>query len=485
MPTYEYQCPEGHAFEKFQKMTEKPRAKCPVCGKTATRKISGGAGLVFKGSGFYITDYGKDGKGPRKPESEAACRRDESLRGQAGQGGAKGLAKPEASPGKSSSRPPRRPLPSERRAPRRAGAGGRAARRRRGRLRARAAPRRRPWRPRHQPRHGAGPRERANPRKTAERVLEELQLPPALVIAKTEIAGPGFINFWLAEDQLADAHRHILEAEPSTAARPGGAGLKVNVEFVSANPTGPLHVGHGRGAALGDAIASLLEWTGHAVTREFYINDAGVQIDKAGPESVGSGPPGSGPSGRDSRGRLPRRVPPGECARGCSSGRARAFADLPDEEGVRRCRALALRIQREEQDRDLARVRRPASTCISSEQALYDSGGVERALELLAEPRAHLRGRGRALAPHHRFRRRQGPRAPQERWHAHLSRARHRLPRRQARPRLRSRDRRLGRRPPRLHPPDARGARRAGLSAGVLRRRAGAAGARWCGAEKR
>jgi putative FmdB family regulatory protein len=70
MPTYEYQCPEGHVFEKFQKMTDKPRAKCPVCGKSATRKISGGAGLVFKGSGFYITDYGKDGKGPRKPESE-------------------------------------------------------------------------------------------------------------------------------------------------------------------------------------------------------------------------------------------------------------------------------------------------------------------------------------------------------------------------------------------------------------------------------
>ena len=66
MPTYEYRCPEGHLFEKFQKMTDKPRAKCPVCGKMAARKISGGAGLVFKGSGFYITDYGKDGKGPRK-----------------------------------------------------------------------------------------------------------------------------------------------------------------------------------------------------------------------------------------------------------------------------------------------------------------------------------------------------------------------------------------------------------------------------------
>jgi putative FmdB family regulatory protein len=70
MPTYEYECPEGHAFEKFQKINDKPRAKCPVCGKPASRKISGGAGLVFRGSGFYITDYGKDGKGPRKAETD-------------------------------------------------------------------------------------------------------------------------------------------------------------------------------------------------------------------------------------------------------------------------------------------------------------------------------------------------------------------------------------------------------------------------------
>src|ERR1043165_1259138 len=73
MPTYEYQCPEGHVFEKFQKMTDKPRAKCPVCGKVATRKISGGAGLVFRGSGFYITAYGKDGKGPRNAEREKSA----------------------------------------------------------------------------------------------------------------------------------------------------------------------------------------------------------------------------------------------------------------------------------------------------------------------------------------------------------------------------------------------------------------------------
>ena len=72
MPTYEYECPEGHAFEKFQKITDKPRTKCPVCGKAATRKISGGAGLVFRGSGFYITDYGKDGKKDQRESAKAA-----------------------------------------------------------------------------------------------------------------------------------------------------------------------------------------------------------------------------------------------------------------------------------------------------------------------------------------------------------------------------------------------------------------------------
>ena len=72
MPTYEYECPAGHQFEKLQKMSDKPRAACPVCGKPAVRKISGGAGLGFKGSGFYSTDSGMDGTGPRKKESDAA-----------------------------------------------------------------------------------------------------------------------------------------------------------------------------------------------------------------------------------------------------------------------------------------------------------------------------------------------------------------------------------------------------------------------------
>jgi putative FmdB family regulatory protein len=114
MPTYEYRCPEGHAFEKFQKMTDKPRAKCPVCGKAATRKISGGAGLVFKGSGFYITDYGKDGKGPRKPESEspAESRSTSESKPETKSAGAP-APKPDATPPKPGPRPGKGKAPSE------------------------------------------------------------------------------------------------------------------------------------------------------------------------------------------------------------------------------------------------------------------------------------------------------------------------------------------------------------------------------------
>jgi putative FmdB family regulatory protein len=108
MPTYEYQCPAGHRFEKLQKMSDKPQAKCPVCGKPATRKISGGAGLVFKGSGFYITDYGKDGKGPRKPDTESAPAAESKPASETKAEGAKSetkaATKPEAAPAKSGSR---------------------------------------------------------------------------------------------------------------------------------------------------------------------------------------------------------------------------------------------------------------------------------------------------------------------------------------------------------------------------------------------
>ncbi len=72
MPTYQYQCSSGHRFDRMQKMSDKPVRTCPECGAKSERIISGGSGLIFKGTGFYITDYGKDGKGPRKEATESS-----------------------------------------------------------------------------------------------------------------------------------------------------------------------------------------------------------------------------------------------------------------------------------------------------------------------------------------------------------------------------------------------------------------------------
>lgn len=220
-------------------------------------------------------------------------------------------------------------------------------------------------------------RRRTNPRAVAEQVLRELKAPAALV-AKTEIAGPGFINFWLAGETLADLHARILREGADYGRGNEGLGKRINVEFVSANPTGPLHVGHGRGAALGDAMASLLEWTGHDVTREFYINDAGVQIDRLA-QSLWARIQQA--VGRDAS------VPEGgyfgeylaENAALVLEREGRAFADLPEAEGIRRSRALALRIQREEQDADLQRFG-VTFDVMSSEQEIYDTGAVASAL---------------------------------------------------------------------------------------------------------
>ena len=225
-------------------------------------------------------------------------------------------------------------------------------------------------------------RDRSNPRAMAERVITMLDLKQAQV-AGAEIAGPGFINFRLATDTLATDLQRIL-AEGNTYGRSAaGAGRKINVEFVSANPTGPLHVGHGRGAALGDGIAALLEWTGHGVTREFYVNDAGVQINRLA-ESLWA-------RIQQAAGRA-REIPEGgyhgdylkEAAAELLSREGAAFADLDPVEGVARCRTAVLVMQRAEQDQTLADfgVR---FDVVSSEQRIYDQGAVERAIIRLGD----------------------------------------------------------------------------------------------------
>ncbi len=114
------------------------------------------------------------------------------------------------------------------------------------------------------------------PRDAAEAILAALG--PNADIARTEIAGPGFINFTLASASRFVVVDEILRAGAAFGRGAAGADRRIMVEFVSANPTGPLHVGHGRQAALGDAVSSLLEWQGWQVTREFYYNDSGNQI---------------------------------------------------------------------------------------------------------------------------------------------------------------------------------------------------------------
>ncbi len=115
------------------------------------------------------------------------------------------------------------------------------------------------------------------PRELAERIVAAL--PAATEVEKVEIAGPGFINFFIRDTALQEVVRTVLEQGEAFGRSDIGGGKRVQVEFVSANPTGPLHVGHGRGAAYGATVADLLAAVGYAVHREYYVNDAGRQMD--------------------------------------------------------------------------------------------------------------------------------------------------------------------------------------------------------------
>ena len=231
------------------------------------------------------------------------------------------------------------------------------------------------------------------PRAVAEDLVRALTLPQGIV-KKIEIAGPGFINFFLAEDQLAAVLATVHALGEGFGRGDTGRGANVNVEFVSANPTGPLHVGHGRGAALGDAIAALLDWTGYGVTREFYVNDAGTQIDKLArslwarvQQAVGRA----------------AEVPDGgyhgeylvELAERILAREGRAFADLPEPEGLRRCRTIGVQSQRAEQEEDL-REFGVRFDVIFFESQLYQERLIEQTLADLAQ-RGHTYERDGAL----------------------------------------------------------------------------------------
>jgi arginyl-tRNA synthetase len=116
-----------------------------------------------------------------------------------------------------------------------------------------------------------------NPRALAERIVRHIEADPG--VAAASIAGPGFINLTLSDDAWRRELSAIAALGPAYGRSVLGSGKRVNVEYVSANPTGPMHMGHCRGAVVGDALASLLEFAGHEVIREYYVNDAGGQVD--------------------------------------------------------------------------------------------------------------------------------------------------------------------------------------------------------------
>ena len=122
---------------------------------------------------------------------------------------------------------------------------------------------------------------RMPPRKIAELICGEINL-EGTPFYKWEIAGPGFINFFLSKKWFSDVVENVLDEGDSYGRTNMGTGKKILVEFVSANPTGPMHVGNARGGAIGDCLASVLDWAGYHSEREFYVNDAGNQIEKFG-----------------------------------------------------------------------------------------------------------------------------------------------------------------------------------------------------------
>jgi arginyl-tRNA synthetase len=227
-----------------------------------------------------------------------------------------------------------------------------------------------------------GARTGRKPREVADDIVRRLDLQEA-GIASVDVAGPGFLNFRFARAALQERIAEILAAD-RTWGRSGSAdGRRVQVEFVSANPTGPLHVAHGRGAALGDAIASLLEWTGHDVAREFYVNDSGVQIQRLG-ESLEV-------RWRQLRGEE-AAIPEGgyhgayliDMAERVNEEAGEPLADMDDASRVTFLRDYAVERLRAEQERDLADFHVHFDSFFT-ESRLYREGAIEDTIDELRQ----------------------------------------------------------------------------------------------------
>jgi arginyl-tRNA synthetase len=211
----------------------------------------------------------------------------------------------------------------------------------------------------------------AKPRDIADKLVATLDR-KAAGVSDITVAGPGFINFRLDTADLASGLAKVLAAGEAWGRGDAGAGKVANVEFVSANPTGPLHVGHGRQAALGDSIAALLQSQGWNVTREFYYNDAGVQIANLAKSTQAR---------LRERAGEPLAIPEGgyhgEYIKDIAETYAREFPDDPRGEDFERVRQVAVRELRKEQDLDL-RAFGVKFDVYYLESSLYTDGLVEQ-----------------------------------------------------------------------------------------------------------
>ncbi len=215
-----------------------------------------------------------------------------------------------------------------------------------------------------------------NPRALAEALVGELAKVPS--VASAEIAGPGFINLRVAPEAWIAELRAIAAKAGNYGRSQLGGGSTVNVEYVSANPTGPMHMGHCRGAVVGDALASLLEWAGHKVIREYYVNDAGGQVDvlarsaqlryrEALGEAIGEIPEGLYPGDY--------LVPVGQAL---AAEFGDAYAKAPESEWLAlfRARAIAAMVEQIKADLALLGIRHDL---FSSEAELQAAGKPEEA----------------------------------------------------------------------------------------------------------
>jgi arginyl-tRNA synthetase len=231
---------------------------------------------------------------------------------------------------------------------------------------------------------------RQKPRDIADRLLARLKANPDVV--EGAVAGPGFINLKLRDSFWRERLRDCLRAGLAYGDSQKGAGHKVNVEYVSANPTGPLHVAHARGAVVGDALANLLLKAGYDVSKEYYINDAGAQVDILGRSTYLRYREALG----EDIGAIPEGLYPGEYLKEVGAAIARRdgarWIDKPESDWLAEMRTFAIATLMADIKGDLETLGVHIDV-YSSERALVQSGAVDRAFEELSRQGLIYQGR--------------------------------------------------------------------------------------------